>query len=196
MIRVDTALKRSRISCGILSVVWAIGTLAATPDAPRQTPSRSVWDGVYTEAQAKRGKELYGLHCLTCHGESLEGGGPAKPLVGPEFGANWNGLTMGDLLERTRVSMPLDKPGTLSRAQLADVLSFVLSANKFPAGDVELPRQPEMLSQITFLTTKPGAPDVPRDAPPTLNNERAPWKARRAPSPGAGSSQRPPRSAP
>jgi mono/diheme cytochrome c family protein len=126
----------------------------ATPPSTG-TVSRSVWDGVYTEAQAKRGKELYSAHCVTCHGESLEGGGPVHALTGPEFTANWNGLSMGDMLERTRISMPMDKPGTLSRQQVADLLAFVLSVNKFPAGQAELPRQVEVLSQITFLATKP-----------------------------------------
>ena len=62
---------------------------------------------------------------------------------------------MGDMLDRTRTSMPLAKPGTLSRQQVADLLAFVLSMNKFPAGEIELPRQAEVLNQITFLSTKP-----------------------------------------
>lgn len=140
---------------GVSIAAWstAIAQEAAPPASTGS--SRSVWDGVYTKPQADRGKELYTTHCQACHAESLEGSGPAHALVGPEFAANWNGLTMGDMLERTRISMPMDKPGTLSRQQIADLLSFVLSANKFPAGDVELPRQAEMLAQIKFLSTKP-----------------------------------------
>ena len=124
-------------------------------DAASGAASRSVWDGVYTKEQADRGKELYTTHCLACHGESLEGNGPAKALIGPEFAANWNGITMDAMLDRTRTSMPLDKPGTLSRQQVADLLAFVLSANKFPAGEDELPRQAEVLHQMTFLSTRP-----------------------------------------
>jgi quinoprotein glucose dehydrogenase len=120
-----------------------------------------VWDGVYTEEQAGRGKELYSTHCLACHGDTLEGNGPVRPLTGPDFAANWNGLTMGDMLERTRTSMPMDKPGTLSRQQVADVLAFVLSANKLPAGKSELPRQSELLSTIKFLAQKPSSDPRP-----------------------------------
>lgn len=128
---------------------WARAGQEASP------AKRSVWDGVYTEGQAQRGKELYAAHCIACHGENLESNGSVKALSGPDFAANWNGLTMGDLLERTRTTMPMDKPGTLSRQQIADVLSFVLSVNKMPAGSTELPRQSEILSGITFLARKP-----------------------------------------
>jgi hypothetical protein len=62
---------------------------------------------------------------------------------------------MADLVERTRISMPLDGPGVLSRQQVVDVIAFVLNANKFPAGETELPRQAEILGQIMFLSTKP-----------------------------------------
>ena len=140
----------------------AIGVLAAgawlaygAQDAAPGTAPRSVWDGIYTKEQADRGKELYETHCLACHGESLEGNGPAKTLIGPEFAANWNGISMADMLDRTRTSMPLGKPGTLGRQQVADLLAFVLSANKFPAGEYELPRQAEVLHQMTFLSTRP-----------------------------------------
>jgi quinoprotein glucose dehydrogenase len=134
---------------------WARASQQGAPPAAGGATSHSVWDGVYTEAQAQRGKDLYTTHCVACHGETLEGNGPVKPLSGPDFAANWNGLTMGDMLERTRTSMPLDKPGTLSRQQIADVLAFVLSVNKMPAGTTELPRQAEILSGITFLAQKP-----------------------------------------
>ncbi len=46
--------------------------------------SRSVWDGVYTDAQAKRGEALFAENCVTCHGPALEGDGEAPPLSGGE----------------------------------------------------------------------------------------------------------------
>ena len=153
-------VRRWLATCAILACATAAlparGAQEQAPE-PSATGRRSVWDGVYTKEQADRGKELYAAHCLACHGESLEGHGPARALTGPEFAANWNGLTMGEMLDRTRTSMPMAKPGTLSRQQVADLLAYVLSANKMPAGTVELPRQAEVLSQISFLATKPGA---------------------------------------
>ena len=35
----------------------------------------------------------------------------ATPLAGAEFMTNWNGLTLGDLFERIRTTMPLNYPG-------------------------------------------------------------------------------------
>jgi mono/diheme cytochrome c family protein len=136
--------------------VLGLTALGAIGGAVRaQEPTRSVWDGVYTEAQAKRGELVYRQNCAACHGMALEGIETAGPLAGARFTANWNGVTVGDLLERVRVSMPLDRPGTLSRQQTADVLAYVLSVNRFPAGKTELARQTELLKQIKFDATRP-----------------------------------------
>src|SRR5580693_10188137 len=119
-----------------------------------QSPDRSVWDGVFTAEQAKRGETLYANNCASCHGSALGGGESAPPLSGGEFFANWNGLTLGDLFDRIRVSMPADRPGKLSREQHADVLAFMLSVNQFPAGKMELEHQSEVLKQIRFESEK------------------------------------------
>src|SRR5271170_6825101 len=118
--------------------------------------SRSVWDGVYTSDQAKRGGALYANACASCHGAALNGGESAPPLTGGEFFSNWNGLTVGDLFERIRVSMPADNPGKLTREQDADILAFMLSMNQFPEGKAELEHRTEVLKQIRFEATKPG----------------------------------------
>lgn len=110
--------------------------------------ARSVWDGVYTADQAKRGAELYQSNCASCHGTALGGGESAPPLTGGEFFSNWNGLTVGDLFERIRISMPADRPGKLSREQDADILAFMLSVSEFPPGKSELEHQAEALKQI------------------------------------------------
>jgi quinoprotein glucose dehydrogenase len=125
--------------------------------AQEPAESRSVWDGVYTEEQAKRGEEVYKKDCAACHGAELMGGESAPPLTGGAFQANWNGLTLGDLFDRIRKTMPQSKPGSLTRQQNSDVLAFMLSMNKFPAGKTELYRQSEMLKEIRFETKKPAA---------------------------------------
>ena len=123
--------------------------LVAAAAAFAQT-TRSVWDGVYTEDQAKRGAAVYAKECAACHGADLNGGESAPALVGGVFLSNWNTLTVGDLFERIRLSMPQDNPGRLSRQQDADVLALMLQANEFPAGKTELDKQTEVLKLIGF----------------------------------------------
>jgi S-disulfanyl-L-cysteine oxidoreductase SoxD len=142
-----------------LTVVAALVSVCSALRAqePVSAESRTVWDGVYTEEQAKRGETLYQKECKSCHGDTLGGGESAPPLTGGAFLANWNGLALGDLFERIRKTMPQNTPGKLSRQQNADVLAYALSVNKFPAGKTELPRQTEFLKEIRFESMKPEA---------------------------------------
>jgi len=116
---------------------------------------RSVWDGVYTVEQAKRGEALYAQHCGSCHGGNLLGAEAAPALTGFEFGANWNGLTLGDLFERIRTSMPADDPGKVNAQQKADIVAHMLRVGGFPAGMTDLARDTQILSQIRYQSTKP-----------------------------------------
>jgi cytochrome c len=131
----------------VIGIILGIAALAQT--------SKTVWDGVYTDDQAKRGEGFYGKECASCHGAELTGGESAPPLAGDSFFANWNGLTLGDLFERMRVSMPQNAPGSLSRQQNADILAFILKVNQFPVGKAELDRQTDILKTIKFDSTKP-----------------------------------------
>jgi cytochrome c len=128
--------------------------LAPSPALP-QSDTRSVWDGIYTVEQADRGQPLYRKECASCHGDMLTGGEAAPPLAGGQFLSNWNGLTVGDLFERIRKTMPQSKPGKLPRTTIADVTAFMLKVNEFPAGKEELSTKSEMLSQIQIDATKP-----------------------------------------
>jgi S-disulfanyl-L-cysteine oxidoreductase SoxD len=115
----------------------------------------SVWDGVYTEEQAKRGEVIYYERCGACHGPQLEGGDMTPALLGGVFTSTWNDLPLSDLFERIRITMPLNQPSTLSRQQTADVTAFLLKANKWPAGQMELPRELEPLKEIQIQAIKP-----------------------------------------
>jgi len=116
----------------------------------------SVWGGVYSDAQAKRGAGVYKEACASCHGDGLEGDGFAPPLTGPEFMANWNGTSVGDLFERVRVSMPPSAPDSVSAQEKADILAYVLQQSKFPAGKTELAKDAAALKTVKFEATKPG----------------------------------------
>src|SRR5262249_18972930 len=131
-----------------------LGFWSAHAQEPAAAP-KSVWDGVYTEEQAKRGEPVYAKECAACHGAELMGGESAPALTGGSFLANWNGLTLGDLFDRMKKTMPQSAPGKLTRQQNADVLAFMLSRNKFPLGKSELYKQSEMLKEIRFESEKP-----------------------------------------
>lgn len=135
-----------------LAGTMAFGTWGALGSA--QAP-KSQWDGVYTAEQAKRGEGVYTQYCAGCHGPDLAGGEMAPGLTGGEFSSNWNDLSLGDLFDRIRISMPQNAPGSLSRQQNADIVSYVLSKANFPAGQTELPTQNELLGQIKFVAQKP-----------------------------------------
>jgi quinoprotein glucose dehydrogenase len=111
---------------------------------------RSLWDGVYTQEQAKRGEIAYVERCARCHGADLTSGDAVPPLAGTEFLSTWNTKTVGDLFDRIRKTMPADKPGSISRQQGSDIVAYVLNVNKFPAGSAELGTQSELLKQIQF----------------------------------------------
>lgn len=111
----------------------------------------SVADGVYTDAQADRGQTAFAAQCAPCHGQTLQGNGEAPALTGADFTADWIGLTLGDLFDRIRTTMPQDTPGKLSRDQYADILAFVLKANGYPAGQKELDKRSEYLKAIGFV---------------------------------------------
>ena len=169
MIRLLAPFQSSRLRKGgdmksriiiVLAIVGVATNLSGFAASTHQEPSeglhqQSVWDGVYTEEQALRGEASYGQHCASCHGGSLEGADAASALVGPAFTANWDTLTLGDLFDRIRITMPLDRPGSVSRQENLQILTYILKFNKFPSGETELPRQRMWLRQMLFLESKP-----------------------------------------
>ena len=77
---------------------------------------RSIWDGVYSNEQASRGKNAYLAKCADCHGKSLVGIDDAAPLIDEDFLKKWNGKSVGRLIDVTRRTMPTESPGTLRSA--------------------------------------------------------------------------------
>ena len=136
------------------TVCLVAGVAAAGADLTGQDTG-SVWDGVYTAEQAKRGEALYIQHCGACHGATLLGAEAAPALTGPEFSGNWNALTVGDLYDRIRTSMPSDDPGKVSAQQKIDIIAYILRVGAFPTGPTELPRDQQILTTIKYLATKP-----------------------------------------
>jgi mono/diheme cytochrome c family protein len=116
---------------------------------------KTTTDGVYTAAQATRGQKIYTDSCASCHGDDLSGGGQAPALVGKDFNMDWIDLALSDLFDRTRGTMPADKPGTLKPEEAADVIAFLLQKATFPSGQTELPADAAPLKDIKFVSPKP-----------------------------------------
>ncbi len=123
--------------------VSVVGTLAQAPS--------SVRDGIYTTKQAERGQAVYDDQCVSCHGQ-LTAFVPemAALLADHTFKSRWQDRTLGDLFEVIQVEMPQDAPGTLSPQQTANLVAYILSGNRLPAGEVPLPVTVEQLRQIPF----------------------------------------------
>lgn len=128
------------------------------PSAPEPVPAApptSVLDGVFTEAQAERGRAAYGEHCAECHGEELRGGEMAPGLTGVAFRFRWRGLKVADIFESIESTMPPEEPATLGDRTYIDIVAFLLSANGFPTGDRELAADSKLLEGIAVERMPP-----------------------------------------
>jgi mono/diheme cytochrome c family protein len=136
---------------GILLFTGLVAAFVSTVGVVEAQKPKTTNDGVFTDAQAARGKAIYEQRCTTCHGSTLEGVEMAPPLTGSEFEGNWNKAQLSDLFDRIRVTMPADEPGSLGRQKSADVTSYILSFNKFKSGATEMPLESEVLRSITIV---------------------------------------------
>lgn len=115
--------------------------------------ARTVWDGVYTDAQAERGRESYQQTCVACHRDDLRGDNTAPSLVGESFLFLWGDMEVGELSARIQKVMPPERPGSLSPQTYTDIVAFILQKNEFPAGERELPVDPNAARIV--ITTGP-----------------------------------------
>lgn len=150
----------SRFVCAGL-VVGLVGLASLAPaTVSAQGARRSVWDGVYVDAQAARGRTVYDKQCAGCHGNKLEGlglgNGPA--LQGQRFVETWEGNLFA-LFDMMRSPMPRAEDVTVPDGEVLDALAFILQANGMPAGRGDL--KADDLSLITFVGK--GGPTPVRD---------------------------------
>ena len=137
------------ISAAALGFI-STGALRAQAPAAAKTTN----DGVFTDAQVKKGSEIYGQQCASCHDAQLAGSGTAPALAGTDFSANWKDETVGSLFERIRATMPADNPGSLQRPQVSELVAFILNFNKYPVGASELGTDFEALKTIKITAVK------------------------------------------
>ncbi len=122
------------VSCALAVPAFAAAQ-QGVPDSTRSTRS-----GVYTADQAVKGKDLYAMHCVSCHS--------AISHSGPEFTAKWEGRPFWDLFSYVRESMPKSEPGNLTPREYVTVLAYMLEMNGMPPGAGELPADSSALATI------------------------------------------------
>jgi S-disulfanyl-L-cysteine oxidoreductase SoxD len=133
--------------------IASAGSTLLRAQAPRPQ-GRTVWDGVYTDAQATRGSSTFSTICINCHTLAATGN---RPLTGDKF---WDGFTqksVGDLLTFVKTNMPNGNGGSLSASTYNDVVALILKSNGFPAGVTEL--APETVTDVQI---------IPKDGPGEL----------------------------
>jgi S-disulfanyl-L-cysteine oxidoreductase SoxD len=153
------------IVVGVLVVAGArdlAGQRTSGPGAPAIS-EKTVWDGVYTAEQARRGAQFYRQFCSRCHDENLGGkSAGAPPLVGMPFFDRWRDLSVFDLSFGIQSGMPhrdpgIPPPGTvtfLPFATITDIVTFLLQFNGLPDASRELPTDIDTLRQIA-ITRRP-----------------------------------------
>ena len=155
-------MKKIALAASVL--VAGASALAINGRLYAQDVAPTVWDGVFTAAQADRGAEAYRQNCAVCHGGQLGGTGEAPALASAEFLSNWNGLTVGDMFERVRTTMPFTAPASLSRDTYADIVAYIFKSNGLPAGAKELDRRTEVLNGINIVAQRPAGTAAPAAA--------------------------------
>lgn len=146
----------------VLAVVLGAWARPLVPIAHAQASTRTVWDGIYSEAQATRGETAYKSKCSYCHRDDLQGGffddgtGRAPALAGARafgssFADRWKQQTVDDLFATIGSTMPQNAPGTLVPQDCIDIVGYLLKMNGVPAGTTELPPVPDELVKIRLV---------------------------------------------
>ena len=142
----------------MVGILFLASASAGLVTAQTVTPRRTVWDGVYTEAQASRGVMAFTQSCAGCHVLAAEG---KAPLTGDAFWKSFAQKTVGDVLEYVSANMPNGTPGSLSAETYQDIVAVMLRSNGFPAGTTELRRDNIAGVQIV---PKDGSTELPANA--------------------------------
>lgn len=137
-----TVFQQSRVRAILAAtlVCWGL-TVALTASASARA-QKTVNDGVYTDAQATRGEGTFKDQCASCHA-------PAD-FTSDDFLKKWTGKPLQELYSTVSETMPMDSPGTLKPQQYADLVSYMLKLNEFPAGQEELKSGADALKGISF----------------------------------------------
>ena len=151
---VHTAGLRARLTFLLAAALFLASMGHVIVSAQAKPAGRTVWDGVYTDAQAERATATFSSTCSRCHTLTADGN---RPLSGDKF---WEGFTqksVADLLGFVSKNMPNGQGGTLPATTYNDLVALILKSNGFPAGNAEL--APETIANVQI---------IPKDGPGEL----------------------------
>lgn len=114
---------------------------------------RTIHDGVFTEAQAASGRELYIQRCMTCHGNTLRGTNAAPGLIAHTLDSKYDEMPLSAYFSYMQATMPIDRPGSLSARQYVELTAFILSRHGAEPGESELSPELDDLDRI-MITSK------------------------------------------
>ena len=145
----------------IAGLCCASGLLHAQVDDPTANfgiiPTRSVWSGVYSAAQASRGEYDYkDDECSICHAEDLSGDSGVTELAGSDFMTDWDGKSVLQLVRHMH-SMPMGGSNDIGLVEATELTAFLLRENGIPAGNSDLPADRRVLAGIRIDMRNPAA---------------------------------------
>jgi len=124
-------------------------TAFATAAAPRSRAEEpNTLHGVYTEQQADRGLQVYRQICSECH--------ETADWTDQAFLDRWEEASIFRLWYWIYERMPHGNPGTLTRAQVTDALTYIFRLNGLPPGDFELGSDDDSLDDYWIFWSDPG----------------------------------------
>ena len=118
--------------------------------ARAQTPEPRIWQGVYTTAQAERGKTSFNSSCLRCHGDKLQGN-TAPALSGDRFFTTWGSEPIASLFAKIRDTMPPNFGTSIDDQTKLDIVAYILQTNGYPGGPGELTQNGNDLATAQIL---------------------------------------------
>lgn len=144
-----------------------IGVASSTDVRAQEFEEWSVWDGVYTQAQADEGAEVFVRSCIACHATKpgeVAGHAPAPSLIGEDFAYRWTDSSIADLFDTIRQTMPQAAPNSLSAEEYAQLTAYILKLNHYPSGSNAIePGDRERLLE-TYIDADPPTDPLADDA--------------------------------
>src|SRR5687768_212593 len=137
-----------RITLGLVALAALAGVSSMRAGAQSAEPR--IWQGVYSEAQAARGKEVFTANCVRCHAQDLAGvTGPA--LKGDRFHQTFGSEPIDRLFIKVRDTMPPNYGDTITDQNKLDAITYILQYNGFPSGPNDLKLASEDLATAQIL---------------------------------------------